>query len=42
MVASTEHFLDVKVENGKVRVEAIKLDGQPLETTVLSQPAETR
>jgi len=42
MVVSTEHFLDVKVDAGKVHVEAIKLDGQPLETTVLGEPAETR
>jgi acid phosphatase type 7 len=35
MVVSTEHFLNVKVEGSTVRVQAIQLDGQPLETTVL-------
>ncbi len=36
MVASTEHFLDVKVDGETVRVEAVKLDGQPLETTTIT------
>ena len=42
MVVSTEHFLDVKVDGKTVRVEAIKLDGQPLETTVLSAAVAVR
>ncbi len=36
MVVSTEHFLKVKIAGKTARVEAIKLDGQPLETTELT------
>jgi acid phosphatase type 7 len=34
-VASTEHFVVVKVDGAKARVEALQLDGQPLEATDL-------
>jgi len=36
MVESTEHFVVVKVEGKTVRVEALRLDGRPLETTELT------
>ncbi|HUJ19884.1 MAG TPA: metallophosphoesterase [Bryobacteraceae bacterium] len=42
MVVSTEHFLDVKIDGSTVRVEAIKLDGQPLETTTITAAPATR
>jgi hypothetical protein len=35
MVESTEHFVVVKVEGKTARVEALRLDGRPLETTEL-------
>ncbi len=38
MVVSTEHFLKVKVDGKTVHVEAIKLDGQPMETTEITAP----
>ncbi|MBZ5609735.1 MAG: metallophosphoesterase [Acidobacteriia bacterium] len=38
MVASTEHFLKVKIEGKTAHVQAIKVDGQPLETTDLAAP----
>jgi hypothetical protein len=41
MVVSAEHFLDVKVKGKAVRVPAIKLDSQPLETTILTDAAGT-
>jgi len=42
MVVSTEHFLDIKVDGKTARVQAIKLDGQPLETTLLDGAADQR
>ncbi|MBZ5725329.1 MAG: metallophosphoesterase [Acidobacteriia bacterium] len=36
-VASTEHFVAVKVEGKTARVEAIQLDGNPLEVTELGK-----
>jgi hypothetical protein len=41
-VESTEHFVVVKVEGTTARIEAIKLDGQPLETTNLTAASEKR
>jgi acid phosphatase type 7 len=35
MVESTEHFVAVKIEGKTARVEALRLDGRPLETTEL-------
>jgi acid phosphatase type 7 len=35
-VESTEHFVVVKVEGKTARVEALRLDGQPLEVTTLN------
>jgi predicted phosphodiesterase len=36
-VESTEHFVVVKVDGKTARVEALRLDGQPLEITTLNQ-----
>lgn len=36
MVESTEHFVVVKVDGKTARVEALRLDGRPLETTELT------
>ena len=36
MVESTEHFVVVKIEGKTARVEALRLDGRPLETTELT------
>jgi hypothetical protein len=38
MVVSTEHFLKVKVDGKKISVEAIKLDGTPMEKTEITAP----
>ena len=35
-VESTEHFVVVKVDGKTARVEALRLDGQPLEITELN------
>jgi 3',5'-cyclic AMP phosphodiesterase CpdA len=37
MVESTEHFVMVKVEGKTARVEALRLDGSPMETTELTR-----
>jgi hypothetical protein len=37
MVESTEHFVVVKVEGKTARVEALRLDGRPLEITELTR-----
>ena len=42
MVVSTEHFVVVKVDGTTARVETIKLDGQPLETTNLTGTSDHR
>lgn len=41
MVVSTEHFLKIKIEAKTARVEAIKTDGQLLETTELTASDST-